>query len=287
MDTANEPNDPHTGGCGCAKCSSSGSATAVTTTWSPVYALGRIEARFPSLAVEKEFAQATTRLDSHGKTDRQTLHAVLEKKENRYLARQLCWVFNIAGLETYVLRQREPGDLRLLVEAIRPMPRPTDIDVVIGLQGPIAPAAVCNGLRLPIVVFEQIYSFDIDSVVKTIPKPAEIPQERFAATVEELFQRIGQLADNTGATDRQRALNYLVVRYPAIYALAAEAFGRSQSLTAVDVRPSPLSNVRKVLDVIFSFTHRTTEVTEKFFLRVDVTEPFPFLVTKLSPYYDR
>jgi hypothetical protein len=26
---------------------------------------------------------------------------------------------------------------------------------------------------------------------------------------------------------------------------------------------------------------------EKFFVRVDVTEEFPFLVTKMSPYYDR
>ena len=26
---------------------------------------------------------------------------------------------------------------------------------------------------------------------------------------------------------------------------------------------------------------------EKFFVRVDVTEEFPFLVTRLSPYYDR
>jgi hypothetical protein len=26
---------------------------------------------------------------------------------------------------------------------------------------------------------------------------------------------------------------------------------------------------------------------EKFFVRVNVTEEFPFLVTKMSPYYDR
>ncbi|WP_157537724.1 cyanobactin maturation protease PatG family protein [Kitasatospora azatica] len=39
--------------------------------------------------------------------------------------------------------------------------------------------------------------------------------------------------------------------------------------------------------VLFSFTDRHTDVTEKHFVRVDVTEEFPFLVTKLSPYYDR
>jgi hypothetical protein len=42
-----------------------------------------------------------------------------------------------------------------------------------------------------------------------------------------------------------------------------------------------------VVDVIFAYTNRNTDVVEKFFTRVDVTEEFPFLVTKLSPYYDR
>jgi len=39
--------------------------------------------------------------------------------------------------------------------------------------------------------------------------------------------------------------------------------------------------------VILSFTNRATDVVDKFFTRVDVTEEFPFLVTKLSPYFDR
>jgi hypothetical protein len=34
-----------------------------------IYALGRIEARFPDLAAEKEFAQASGRAESAGKTD--------------------------------------------------------------------------------------------------------------------------------------------------------------------------------------------------------------------------
>jgi PatG C-terminal len=38
---------------------------------------------------------------------------------------------------------------------------------------------------------------------------------------------------------------------------------------------------------VFSFTDRATDVVSKFFTRVDVTECFPFLVTKMSPYYDR
>jgi hypothetical protein len=40
-------------------------------------------------------------------------------------------------------------------------------------------------------------------------------------------------------------------------------------------------------EVILSFTQRNTDVTEKTFMRVDVTEEFPFLVTKISSYYAR
>jgi hypothetical protein len=252
-----------------------------------IYALGRIEPRFPSLAAEKEFAQATGRADVTGLSDRQALQAVLVKRQNRYLTRQLCWVLTIEGLDTYILLPRDPGDSDLLVEAIRPIPRPADVDLIIGERGPIAPPEMCNGLMVPIVIFDQIYSFDTDALIKSIPRPEKISAKEFAPAAEELFYRIMQMADNAGATDDHRALNYLAVRYPAIYATAADCFAQNRSLTSVDVRPSRLSGVRRIVAVIFTYTNRQTDVTEKYFVRVDVTEAFTFLVTKLSPFYDR
>jgi len=276
---------------GCGTCGGSGGATAPNSNGSGVpsyvYSIGRVEARFPNLAAEKEFAQATGRADTVGKTDQQTFHAVLSKRENRYLIRQLCWVLTIQGLETYLLVPRDPVDIDLLVEAIRPVPSPNDIDVVIGLRGPIAPPEMCNGLMVPIVAFDQIYSFDRDALIKAIPKPEKTTAAQFGPAAEELFNRIMQLTDNAGATDEHRVLNYLAMRYPAIYAKAAEEFAHDFSLTGVEVRSSPLSSTRNIVDVIFSYTNRNTDFTEKFFVRCDVTEEFPFLVAKLSPYYDR
>ena len=193
----------------------------------------------------------------------------------------------IGGLETYILHPRDPVDFCLLVEAVRPEPGPMDVDVVVGARGSIAPPEMCNGLMVPIVIFDQLYSFDRDSLIKAIPRPEKTTAKEFAAASAELFDRVLQIADNAGATDEHRALNYLSVRYPTIYAYAAEAFARNSALSAVDVRHPPLGGARTVLDVIFSFTNRTTDVVEKYFVRVDVTEEFPFLVTKLSPYYDR
>jgi cyclic patellamide precursor peptide PatG len=252
-----------------------------------VYALGRIEPRFPRLAAEKEFAQATGRAETTGLTDREALHRVLSQPQNRYLVRQLCWVLTIEGLETYILQPRDPVDFAQLIEALRPTPSPLDVDVVIGVRGPIAPPELCNGLMVPIVAFDQLYSFDREALVKAIPRPEKMAAKQFETAAGELFERILQMADNAGATDEHRALNYLVVRYPAIYALAAERHAQDNSLTAVDARSSALSGVRRVVDVIFSYTNRNTDVVDKSFVRVDVTEEFPFLVTKMSPYYDR
>jgi PatG Domain len=272
------------------QCSSCGRATPAgngAATYPFVYALGRIEPRFPSLGVEKEFAQATARADTAGQTDRQALQTTLSQRNNRYLARTLCWVLTIEGLETYLLIPRDSAGLDLLIESLRPTPRATDVDVVIGVRGPLASPQKCNGLVVPTVVFDQTYSFDADSLVKSIPRPESIKAKAFESAAEELFHRIMQMADNAGATDEHRALNYLAVRDPAIYAHASDAFGRNCGLSSVEVRPSRLSGVRNIVDVVFAFTNRQTAVSEKFFTRVDVSEEFPFLVTRLSPYYDR
>ena len=267
----------------CPTCGNTGMSTAASF----VYALGRVQPRFPRLSVEKEFAQATSQIQTANLTDRQVLHAVLAQSKNRYLARQICWVLSIESIDTYILQPRDPADLDPLIESIRPSPRATDVDIVIGLRGPLAPPELCGGLVAPLVFVDQIYSFDIDGFVKAIPKPQNIAAKAFGAAAEELFTRIIQLADNAGATDDHRALNYVGVRYPAIYALAADLFARDCSLTSVDVRPSRLSGTRNIVDVIFSYTNRRTDVTDKYFCRVDVSEEFPFLVTKLQSFYDR
>jgi hypothetical protein len=277
-----------------------------------VYAIGQIKPRFPSLSVEKEFVQALGRADASGKTDQEAMELVLSDRGNRYLLRHLCWVFEIEGIETYLLMPRDSIDFDLLADAIRQRPDPGDLDVIIGTLGPLAPAEGC-GLVVPIVTFDQLYSFTRDELLKSIPRnptgtsgesdagnstgtsdnsdtgnsTGTSDDKKFAAAAGELLDRILQIADNAGATDEHRALNYLSLRYPVIYRQIAKAHKENSSLSSVDVIPSRLRGLRNVLDVIFSFTNRETDVTEKFFVRVDVTEEFPFLVTKLSPYYDR
>ncbi len=248
--------------------------------------LARSRRDFPALRSKRKWRRSMGRAETARLTDGQAFYQVLSQRENRYLARQMCWVLTVQGLETYLLHPRDPADLDLLVGAIEPSDSP-GISAVIGVRGPVAPPDYCNGLMVPIVAFDQIYTFSRDALIEAIPRPDQIAAEQFGAASRELFDRIMQMTDNAGATDEHRALNYLAMRYPAIYARAAQAFAENASLSAVDVRPSLLSGTRKIVEVIFSHTNRNTDYTEKHFVRVDVTEEFPFLVTKMSPYFDR
>jgi cyclic patellamide precursor peptide PatG len=264
-----------------------GSAPPSPAQVSYVYAIGRVEPRFPSLAVEKELAQLIGRSDSAGLTDREALQRVLADRANRYLARRMCWILMIGNLETYVLAPQDPIDIDVLVDTVRSEPGPGDeIAVVVGRRGPIAPAEACGGLAIPIVVFDQLWSFPRQTLLEAIPKPDGMTKERFEEVAGELFDRVMGIADNAGALDEHRALNYLAVRYPAIYARTAEAYEANASLSAVDVRASRLGGVRNTVDAVFSYTHRETDVTESSFVRVDVTEEFPFLVSRLAPFYE-
>ena len=251
-----------------------------------IYAIGRIESRFPSVSVEKEFAQVLGGFDTGGKTDREAFSKVLSDPHNLYLVRQLCWVMNTSGVDTYFVTPRNPVDFGLLVESIRRSPDPGSLDAVIGTQGPLAPPDMCNGLILPLVFFDQMYSFDRESLLKSIPKPDRSDSKQFANTAAEVLDRILASTDNAGASDKDRALNYMALRDPGIYALTADCFARDLALTGIEVRPWQLSVARRIVEAVFTFTHRKNGFKEKYSSRVDVNDEFPFLSSKTAPYYE-
>jgi hypothetical protein len=123
-----------------------------------IYSIGRIEVRFPNISIEKEYRQTMGRTDTAGQNDYETMRSVLSSRSNRYLAREMCWILTIEGVETYILKPSNPMDFELLVESLRNAPTRNDLDLVIGVKGPIASPEMCNGLMIPIVIFDQIYS---------------------------------------------------------------------------------------------------------------------------------
>lgn len=64
-------------------------------------------------------------------------------------------------------------------------------------------------------------------------------------------------------------------------------FNLFRSLGCTEARLSTLREQRNEMGVILTLANRKTDAGEEFFTRVDVSEEFPFLVTKMSPYFDR
>jgi hypothetical protein len=250
-----------------------------------VYAIGNIEPRYPNASVEREFQHVLRLTKTAGKTDQQAKHSVLSEKKNRYLAREMCWVLVVNGIETYALRPRYPEDFDLLMQAFRPSRSETDLDIVIGTRGPIASPEMCDGKPLPIVFFDQIYSDSKDELLKIIPRPENISAKTFGDTAKDILSRILSMVDNVGATDKDRALNFLAVRSPEIYAYTAEMYGKDYSFRRIEVRPSPptTSMGQREVDVIFVYAHRNKPIEEKCLIRVNVGK-FPYITKFVAPY---
>src|SRR5439155_9440758 len=128
-----------------------------------------------------------------------------------------------------------------------------------------------------------------DELLGRVPRPTSIPEaldKEFRSAVGDVFDRIMTAVDNSGCTDEHRALNYLALRDPGIYASTAAALTRSSSLTAIETKRSHLSGLNKIIDVVLTYTDRLTDFEEKVAISVDVTGEWPFLVRKLSPFVD-
>src|SRR5262245_57898753 len=139
----------------CSNCGTVPTANGGMATFPCVYVIGHIEPRFPFLSIEKEARQVTARAGASKDTDREVMAKLLRDPSNKYLVRQLCWVLSVFEVETYILMPRD-GDYQPLVEAYRDEPNPGDLELAIGVRGPIAPPTMCNGLQVPILIFDQI-----------------------------------------------------------------------------------------------------------------------------------
>jgi ribosomal protein L16 Arg81 hydroxylase len=248
-----------------------------------VYAIGRIRARFPNESIEKETRQVIRDADTADLTDSQVLYQILRDETNAYIAREMCWIMSVGGLDCYILQPRSGIELKALVDTLKTSTLETGIDAVIGTRSffPVAPSD-CNGVNLPTVLVSKVYSFDITDFVKQIPGI-----EGYEEAAREFLHRMPRIMlDNVGEADEHRAVNYLTLRYQAVYNLVAARLKLNQSLKGITASPTVGVRNRRVIDVVFTFVDRVTDSTEKFLVRVDVTGQFPFLVGGVQPVFD-
>lgn len=278
-------------GCGCGGgdggCSCGGAAGSSV---GYVYAVGTITARFPNQSVEREFLQAWGNPNYNGSIGNRILYEVLSRGENLYLARSMCWVFQNSGMDIYLLQPRSQVELTELIMSLNDPPGEITFDLIIGIRGPAAPPNVCNGLQLPIVVCDQVFSFTYNQFINSILQHSGSDNggkpsiDQTAAT--NAFDVLNQLSGNSGATDEYRAINYLTYKSLDVYVKEAEMEAINYTLTSVTAQPSQLSQSRSMIDVIFTYTSQAGMGSQQYFARVDVTGEFPFLMTSIARFFD-
>jgi hypothetical protein len=141
-------------------------------------------------------------------------------------------------------------------------------------------------LLVPFLIFDQIYSFRREELIGSLPKPKDISAKEFRNGAEQVLNTILQFPDNAGATNEHRALNFASVRYRGFFDKTVEQFHRNFSLTGIEARPSSLNGSRTIVDVVFSYARRDNDFTEKYFVRIDATNKYPFLVSGMAQYVD-
>ena len=269
-----------------------------------VYAVGRFAPQFPSLGVEKEFAQLAGEAAQVGLFEIPSLMRALEEPENRYLGRHVCWVFNTQDIDSFTVAPRDDADISRLVEIIPSSESREIINVVVGRSWPGPPGAIdspCAVAGLPTVVADQLLGFTLDEFAAalsgTAPESSEEPPEEdpssrdrndnevFRRMIRNVFVRLTRRADNFGIADEHRALNYVALRYPPIYHTAMKAYREHKTLMGIDARHTH-STSRRVVSVRLTFRQHPTDIIERYHCLVDVTDVFPFLASPLTIVYD-
>jgi PatG C-terminal/Subtilase family len=313
------------GGCACGGASNGGCtcSNAAAARSGLVYVLGTVDCKFPDQCVSHEFqAVAETMSIEQGNDEslRTWIYRVLtaeptepdpeepepkkrgakkleprkpepKKSRPRYIARQLCWELTVEGQLAYHLALSDWQDLDDLIECLRESP---DVDLVqIAGSSSMIPVEACQGEVAPVLQVAQISAYDLNDLVGWVANALQTPKGARGASEASklalsLFDRLVQAADNFGDEDQWRALNFLAVRYKALYELYAQKVGKEgYVLDSIGVVPSRLSRQRprerQIVDVVLSYVNaKVACAAEKYFTRVNVTCMFPFIITKLQ-----
>lgn len=263
-----------------------------------VYGIGRLDVRFPSLGIEREYQQRERAMEDLQDLPRNArVGAVLGK--NAHLAMRVSYVFQIGGTPIFALSPTSGFLKDALFTALSKSDEPDHVCVVIGRVGSFAAPPSYGGLLLSAVLVDQLYTFSLHEWAEGLTKIAQpalksrnIDAKHFRVVSENIFRDVSAMPENIGSADGHRALNYLLVQHPGMFLAAAER--KNSVLDHMDTRVIQTLGGRRHVAVILTFLDRGTGVPERLYCTVDVTEEWPFVVSAdgaasplgLAPFVD-
>ena len=222
-----------------------------------VYAYGTIQARFPSLSVEKEFFQSVninhllpdaekgiyqsvsnasdlkrlnelinaknslykvlSQLDQSGEVLSQPDQS--DHLNNLYLAREMCWVLQSRRDQPlYLLDIANDARLAELVRLLKVDGAGKKASIIaVGQARPLASNWACNGINAPVAALLSLTPVNPEGFCQTLQSQINGLDASKCALI---VSQLLTLTDNAGRTDEQRALNYALLNYLKIYQLA-------------------------------------------------------------------
>jgi hypothetical protein len=265
-----------------------------------VYAVGHLRPQICSLAVDKAFAQLSGGAHQGDQVEVELLKQVLASPENMWLGHYLGWGFASAseGIEIFNVLPRHDADVARLAEVLSPDETDEVVHVIAGKTVPIPFDSTCAASGLPTVQADRVLSFTLREFAAAMPE-FEISNNKgsaatgsgadraeFEAIVRRVFLRLTRGTGNRGFAPEHVACNYLAVEYPPIYHAVMQAQRHRKILVGVDARHIHSADRRRVA-VGVTFRQQQTEITEKYQIMVDASEPpGPFLITGLQLVYD-
>jgi hypothetical protein len=263
-------------------CEECASGTAVPEQM--VYAIGRLEVRFPSLGVEREYQQRLARTPAAlkaGVSRASQVRAVLEA--HGHLAMGVCFVFMVGGVPAFVVAPLGSHTRAQVMDALEHAEDPDYVCVLIGRAGPMSSPAQCGGVVAPIAAASQIYDFSLEdwgtSLLEQLGpalKAKKVSNSTFQSLARDVFRHVVNSTENLGVSDVHRALNYALVQHPGLPLAAAERAG-SQQLDRIETRIIHGLGSRRQVAIVLTFVDLATGVSERLFTRIDVTEQWPFV----------
>lgn len=262
--------------CGCDKCTGRASYTQQFA-----YVVGRLDVRFPSLGIEREYQQRERALpDLQSQPRSARMRAVLER--NPHLALRVGWILQIQSSPAYALLPSTGALKNDFFEALVTSQATESLCVAIGRVGPVTSPSLAGGLLLPTLLVDQLYSFSIKDWAQGLHSAAapvltarKIDADHFQSVAQNVFREIVFMPENLGVTDGHRALNYLLVQHPGVFLAAAER--RGHKLDRIETRITQAMGTRRHVAVILTFLDLATGVPERLYCSVDVTEEWPFM----------
>lgn len=244
-----------------------------------IYALGRIQAQFPSSSVENLYKEVVFQKfgpDAQSKG----LFEVLSMPEHRFLAKKMCWVLAIDGIDYYLLDAKTPALLSAFIKALQ-LKSNQQLEYIVAQLGPYAADHMCAGRLMKIAYVHQIQSFTQDDYCQVLSRQTDVELSK----IKPLFNNMLKLCRTPGDLPAQRALNYLSLKCTSLYKIfttptlaqnkAGIEFEQIEAITRNDAQQ------RHVVTLIFSYLNPESKRVEKQYINIDVTEIYPFTCSEL------